>query len=63
MRAWVFVPSGPHHAVIWQSGAVTMRDIPPGNYKLHSWTPAAGENTRTLSLKPGETLALRVANP
>jgi len=62
MRAWIFVAPGPHHAVLWQAEEVTMRDIPPGDYQLHSWTPIAGQTTRTVTLQPGETLSLHIGD-
>jgi hypothetical protein len=61
MRAWVFVPPGPHHAVIWTPGEATLRDIPPGSYRLHVWTPAHGHKIGTLTLDSGEMKSLRLA--
>ncbi len=58
MRAWVFVPANPHYAVMWQPGSTTLRDIPPGQYRLHSWDQARGQESRALTLNAGETTAL-----
>jgi plastocyanin len=61
MRAWLFVPSGPHHAVVWTPGEAALRDIPPGSYRLHVWTPAHGDTIRTLTFRSGEVKSLQLA--
>jgi hypothetical protein len=61
MRAWLFVPSGPYHAVVWTPGEATLRDIPPGSYRLHAWTPAHGDTIRTLTFGSGEVKSLKLA--
>lgn len=58
MRAWVFVPANPHYAVMWQPGSTTLRDIPPGQYRLHAWDPVGGQVSQTLTLDAGETKSL-----
>lgn len=58
MRAWIFVPANPHYAVLWRPGSTTLRDIPPGQYRLHSWDQARGQESRTLTLDAGETKSL-----
>jgi plastocyanin len=64
MRAWIFVPpANSHHAVIRQPGKVTLSNVAPGDYQLHTWTPAEGESTQALSLGTGEIKALRLAIP
>jgi hypothetical protein len=60
MRAWIFVPAGAYHAVIWQPGETALRDIPPGSYALHVWTAAHGETLRTLSFGAGEVKSLQL---
>ena len=60
MRAWVFVPANPHYAVLWQPGSATLRDIPPGQYRLHSWDQTRGQASRALTLSAGETRSLSV---
>jgi hypothetical protein len=60
MRAWLFVPSGPHHTVVWAPGVAALRDIPPGTYRLHVWTRAHGDTVRTLSFASGEVKSLQV---
>ncbi len=61
MRAWLFVPSGPHHAVVWTPGEAALRDIPPGSYRLHVWTPAQGDTIRTLTFASGEVKSLQLS--
>jgi len=61
MHAWVFVPPGPYHAVVWMPGEATLRDIPPGSYRFHVWTPAHGETISTLTFDSGEVKYLRLA--
>lgn len=63
MRAAVFVPDNPHHAVFRASGEVALRDVPPGRYQLHVWTAASGKTTRTIDLVPGATLAVALGAP
>lgn len=58
MRAWVFVPANPHYAVMWQPGSTTLRDVPPGEYRLHAWDPVGGQVSKTLTLDAGETKSL-----
>jgi plastocyanin len=61
MRAWLFVPPGPHHAVVWAAGETTLRDIAPGSYRLHAWAAASGDTIHTLTFGPGEIKALHLA--
>jgi plastocyanin len=61
MRAWLFVPSGPHHAVVWTPGAASLREIPPGSYRLHVWTPGQGHSIRTLSFGSGDVKSLQLS--
>lgn len=58
MRAWVFVPANPHYAVMWQPGTTTLRDVPPGEYRLHTWDPVDGRTSHTLHLAAGESRRL-----
>lgn len=57
MRAWVFVPAGAHHAVLWNPGEVTLEGIAPGSYRLRVWQ-AGGESSRNLVIASGEVLQL-----
>jgi plastocyanin len=41
MGAIVLALSTPYYAVSTASGAVDIRDVPPGNYHLHIWSEAA----------------------
>ena len=41
MGAIVLALSTPYYAVSTAGGAVTIRDVPPGNYRLHIWSEAA----------------------
>jgi hypothetical protein len=61
MRAAVFVPSNPYHAVIREPGEFTLRDITPGSYRLHIWAPGGGKTTQMLDLVPGATRSLELA--
>ena len=63
MRAAVFVPGNPHHAVFREPGEFTLRDVPAGRYRLHVWTPASGKATRTIDVAPGATLAVALSAP
>jgi len=63
MRAALFVPPGPHHAVLESAGTVEWRDIAAGRYRLHDWMPGRGKTTRWLQLVPGETRTLEVGPP
>lgn len=58
MRAALFVPPNPHHAVIREAGEVVLRDIAPGSYRLHTWSRARGESVQAIDLPPGETRTL-----
>jgi hypothetical protein len=61
MHAWVFVPPGPHHAVVWAAGEVTLKDIAPGSYRLHAWLPDSGDTIHALTLDSGEIKTLHLA--
>jgi plastocyanin len=61
MRAAVFVPPNPHHAVIREPGEFALRNVAPGTYRLHIWAPGRGKTTQVVDLLPGVTRTLELA--
>ena len=60
MRAWVFVPPSPHHAVVREPTTIIFPDITPGQYILHLWQPNRQERFQSLDLGTGETRQMRL---
>jgi plastocyanin len=72
MGAVVLALSTPYYAVSNASGAVDIRDVPPGNYHLHIWSEAAKPvhpeedrvvQVRTTPLQLGEIAMQSVTDP
>jgi plastocyanin len=40
MTAWIVVVETPYFAMTGPDGTVTLRDVPPGSYRLRTWHPA-----------------------
>lgn len=60
MRAAVFVPPNGHHVLVRKAGEVVLRDITPGRWQVHVWTPAHGESVQAIELGPGAAETLDV---
>ena len=50
MRAWVAVFDHPYFAVTGPDGAFSMKDVPPGTYKLAFWHEKLGRKVQTVTV-------------
>src|SRR5262245_37359843 len=60
MRAAVFVPPNGHHVLVSKPGEFVLRDITPGRWRMHVWTPVHGERVQSIELRPGASETLDV---
>jgi hypothetical protein len=56
MRAYIWTFTHPYHGVTGEDGVGVIRDIPPGTYTVHLWHEVLGEMTKSIVVKPGETV-------
>jgi hypothetical protein len=61
MRAAVFVPPNGHHLLVREAGEFVLRDIAPGRWRVHVWTPARGESVLPIELGSGAAETLDIA--
>ncbi len=54
MLAWVYVADNPYYAVTAKDGAFTIKDAPPGSYRLVAWQEYAGEIELPVTVKAKE---------
>ncbi len=54
MYSWVFVPPGPHYAVVERPDTVRWAQVPPGTYRLIAWQPEALSRQQEIELLPGK---------
>ena len=50
MRAYVFVASNPYYAVVDGQGGFTLKNVPPGTYRIKVWHGALGEKSQTVEV-------------
>jgi Carboxypeptidase regulatory-like domain len=60
MHATVYVADHPYHAVTAADGAFTIKDVPPGNYKLVVYQRHTGPIETAVAVKPKETTDVKV---
>ena len=60
MHATVYVADHPYHAVTGADGAFTIKDVPPGNYKLVVYQRHTGPIETAVAVKPKETTEVKV---
>ena len=58
MAAYVMAVDTPYFAVADQSGAFTIMDVPPGDYRFHAWRAGGASLTGTWSSTTGTPLAI-----
>ncbi len=55
MHGFVFVAKNPYYAVVAEDGSYTIKDVPPGKYKIKSWHGTLGEKKGKVDVKSGAT--------
>ena len=50
MHGWWFVAGNPYYAVTDAGGNFTIKDVPPGTYKLEVWQETLGTETRKVTV-------------
>ncbi|MGQ0614184.1 MAG: carboxypeptidase regulatory-like domain-containing protein [Planctomycetaceae bacterium] len=58
MICWAHVSSHPFFAVSGEDGSFTLRNVPPGTFKVVAWHEELGELSLDVEVKPKETAAL-----
>jgi plastocyanin len=58
MHGWWFVAGNPYYAVTDAGGNFTIKDVPPGTYKLEVWQETLGTETRKVTVEPGKTVTV-----
>jgi plastocyanin len=58
MHGWWLVAGNPYYAVTDAGGNFTIKDVPPGTYKLEVWQEKLGTETRKVTIEPGKTVTV-----
>ncbi len=53
MLGYVFVGQNPYSAVVDKAGSYTIKDVPPGTYKLAVWNSKLKAPDKTVTVAPG----------
>lgn len=54
MNSWIVVADHPYFALTDESGAYSLKDVPPGTYQLKVWHATLGTVTKEVTVKTGE---------
>jgi hypothetical protein len=60
MTAWIVATDHPFVAVTDEKGNFTIKDVPPGNYKVEIWHETLGKQVKEVSVKAKEEAKLNV---
>jgi plastocyanin len=60
MAGWIVVTDHPFVAVTDAKGSFTIKDVPPGNYKVEIWHETLGKQVKEVSVKAKEDAKLTV---
>ncbi len=55
MHGFVFVAKNPYYAIVSEDGTYSIKDVPPGKYKIKAWHGTLGEQKAKVDVKAGET--------
>ncbi|HZT44373.1 MAG TPA: hypothetical protein VFA07_19565 [Chthonomonadaceae bacterium] len=58
MQAWVVVTDGPYFAVTDEHGIFHINGVPPGTYRIKTWTEQHGELTQTVTVGGGNSTVI-----
>ena len=53
MAGWLFAIGHPYYAVSRKSGKFTLKNVPPGTYKLQAWHGVLGTQVQTVTVPAG----------
>ena len=53
MDGWIFAIAHPYYVVSKKSGKFTLKNVPPGTYKLRTWHEILGTQVQTVTVPPG----------
>ncbi len=60
MSGWIVVSEHPYVAVSDEKGEFTLKDVPPGQYKLEVWQETLGKTVKDVSVKAKEETKVNV---
>lgn len=60
MTAWIVATDHPFVGVTDEKGSFTIKDLPPGNYKVEIWHETLGKQVKEVSVKAKEEAKLNV---
>lgn len=58
MQNWGYAVDNPYYAVTGAEGTFTIKDLPPGTYRLKAWHPILGTQEQELTVAPNERVSL-----
>jgi len=60
MLGWIVVSDHPYVAVTDEKGEFTLKDVPPGHYKLEIWHETLGKSTKEVTVKSKEETKVQI---
>jgi plastocyanin len=60
MLGWIVVSDHPYVAVTDEKGDFTLKDVPPGHYKLEIWHETLGKSAKEVTVKPKEETKVQI---
>lgn len=60
MSGWIVVSAHPYVAVTNEKGTFTIKDVPPGTYKLEVWHETLGKSMKDVTVKSKEETKLAI---
>ncbi len=61
MTGWLVAVDHPYNVVSGQDGTFTLKDVPPGSYKLQAWHEKLGTQVQTITVPAGGEAKVAVA--
>jgi hypothetical protein len=58
MNATILVAPSPYHAIVSRAGSFTIRNAPPGRYRLKTWSRKLPPLERTIEVKAGKATVI-----
>lgn len=58
MQNWGYAVDNPYYAVTDATGSFSIKDLPPGTYRLKAWHPILGTQEQEITVAPNETISL-----